>query len=114
MSCCIRYFRIVRDRDLDSKVRDGVDTLLLKLYTELNQTDELKLLVSSPNSCVLVCIILNKFEFRVLIKLLHSCGRYPSKYSQVISNILVILQLCPLFSGSQFHPIGYLLLPPYV
>ncbi|KAG0575358.1 hypothetical protein KC19_VG339500 [Ceratodon purpureus] len=49
----VRYFRAVRERDLDAKVRDGVDTLLLKFYTELNQTDELKLLVSSPNSCVL-------------------------------------------------------------
>lgn len=47
---------MVRDRDLDANVKDGVDTLLLKLYTELNQTDELKLLASSPNSCVLVCI----------------------------------------------------------
>jgi len=47
---------VVRDRDLDANVKDGVDTLLLKLYTELNQTDELKRLASSPNSCVLVCI----------------------------------------------------------
>jgi hypothetical protein len=49
----VRYFTVVRDRDLDANEKAGVDTLLLKLYTELKQTDELKLLASSPNSCVL-------------------------------------------------------------
>lgn len=57
--CRIRYLKVVRERDLDAEVKDGVDTLLLKLYAELDQTEELKQLASSPNNCVLVCMSSN-------------------------------------------------------
>lgn len=50
-----RYLRVVRERDLNEVVKEGVDTLLLRLYSELRLTKELEQLSSSPNSCVLVC-----------------------------------------------------------
>ncbi|XP_024378874.1 vacuolar sorting protein 3 isoform X3 [Physcomitrium patens] len=53
MQSFVRYLKVVRERDLDAEVKDGVDTLLLKLYAELDQTEELKQLASSPNNCVL-------------------------------------------------------------
>lgn len=50
-----RYLRVVRERELNEVVKEGVDTLLLRLYSELRLTKELEQLSSSPNSCVLVC-----------------------------------------------------------
>ncbi len=52
----IRYLSIARDKEMKPGVKEGVDTLLLKLYAQLEDTEQLKLLTASPNSCVLVCV----------------------------------------------------------
>jgi hypothetical protein len=49
----IRYLSIARDKEMKPGVKEGVDTLLLKLYAQLENTEQLKLLTASPNSCVL-------------------------------------------------------------
>ncbi|KAL2652733.1 hypothetical protein R1flu_020861 [Riccia fluitans] len=48
-----RYLDIVRETDLKSYEKEGVDTLLMKLYTELHATSELEELATSANNCVL-------------------------------------------------------------
>ncbi|XP_058101915.1 vacuolar sorting protein 3 isoform X2 [Magnolia sinica] len=48
----IRYLQVSRDKDLNSSVKEGVDTLLMYLYRALNHIDEMEQLASSPNSCV--------------------------------------------------------------
>jgi hypothetical protein len=50
----IRYLSIARDKEMKPGVKEGVDTLLLKLYAQLENTEQLKLLTASPNSCVLI------------------------------------------------------------
>jgi hypothetical protein len=49
----IRYLSIARDKEMKPGVKEGVDTLLLKLYAQLENTEQLKLLTASPNSCAL-------------------------------------------------------------
>ncbi|XP_057545344.1 vacuolar sorting protein 3 isoform X1 [Amaranthus tricolor] len=48
----IRYFQVMRDKDLNQPVKEGVDTLLMYLYRILNCTEEMEKLASSENSCV--------------------------------------------------------------
>ncbi|KAK1288763.1 hypothetical protein QJS10_CPB19g00762 [Acorus calamus] len=48
----IRYLHLSRDKDLNSSVREGVDTLLMYLYRALNLVDSMEKLASSQNSCV--------------------------------------------------------------
>ncbi|KAF9610932.1 hypothetical protein IFM89_025742 [Coptis chinensis] len=48
----IRYLRLSRDKALAPPVREGVDTLLMYLYRALNLVEEMELLASSENNCV--------------------------------------------------------------
>lgn len=50
----IRYLRLSRAKDLTLPVREGVDTLLMYLYRALNRVEEMEVLASSENNCV-VC-----------------------------------------------------------
>ncbi|KAK1314503.1 hypothetical protein QJS10_CPA06g01500 [Acorus calamus] len=48
----IRYLHLSRDKQLNSSVQEGVDTLLMYLYRALNLVDSMEKLASSQNSCV--------------------------------------------------------------
>lgn len=73
---CHRYLEVSRDKELTPSVKEGVDTLLMYLYRALDNVYEMEKLVSSANSCVVVCFLISYlFFFRslhVLLALLHS------------------------------------------
>ncbi|ERN20206.1 transforming growth factor-beta receptor-associated protein 1 homolog [Amborella trichopoda] len=48
----VRYLEVSRNKDLDSSVKEGVDTLLMYLYRALNLHVEMEKLASSQNNCV--------------------------------------------------------------
>ncbi|XP_019106762.1 vacuolar sorting protein 3 isoform X2 [Beta vulgaris subsp. vulgaris] len=48
----IRYLQVMRNKDLNQAVKEGVDTLLMYLYRILNCTEDMEKLASSENRCV--------------------------------------------------------------
>lgn len=77
---CHRYLEVSRDKELTPSVKEGVDTLLMYLYRALDNVHEMEKLVSSANSCVVVCFLISYLFFilflfcslHVLLALLHS------------------------------------------
>ncbi|KAG9129405.1 hypothetical protein Leryth_018472 [Lithospermum erythrorhizon] len=48
----IRYLKVSSNKELVASLREGVDTLLMYLYRSLNQVDDMEILASSENFCV--------------------------------------------------------------
>lgn len=49
-----RFLEASRRRELALSEREGVDTLLMYLYRALNRVDDMEILASSENFCVVV------------------------------------------------------------
>lgn len=60
---CHRYLEVSRDKELTPSVKEGVDTLLMYLYRALDNVHEMEKLVSSANSCVVVCFLISYLFF---------------------------------------------------
>jgi hypothetical protein len=51
----IRYLKAVRSKPMDLTVKEGVDTLLLRLLLEAGASDEMEMFAASENDCAVVC-----------------------------------------------------------
>ncbi|XP_021866697.2 vacuolar sorting protein 3 isoform X1 [Spinacia oleracea] len=49
----IRYLQVMRNKNINQQVKEGVDTLLMYLYRILKWTEYMEKLASSENSCVI-------------------------------------------------------------
>ncbi|XP_020584474.1 uncharacterized protein LOC110027402 isoform X2 [Phalaenopsis equestris] len=75
----IRYLVICREKELLSPVKEGVDTLLIYLYSALNRVLDMEKLASSENSCVvedLETLLDGSGHLRTLAFLYASKGMY--------------------------------------
>ena len=51
----IRYLKLVRSKSMDLIMKEGVDTLLMRLLLQVGASDEMERFSASKNDCIVVC-----------------------------------------------------------
>ena len=51
----IRYLKLVRSKPMDLTMKEGVDTLLMRLLLQVEASDEMERFAASKNDCIVVC-----------------------------------------------------------
>ena len=61
----IRYLKLVRSKSMDLTMKEGVDTLLMRLLLQVGASDEMERFAASKNDCIVVCSLRLYFLLKI-------------------------------------------------